>query len=71
MLHVELKDLSSEIRTLKEQGETCIITDEKTPVAEILPLKSKKQGWKRKIEKVILPDVVSAQAYIEEEREKD
>ncbi len=74
MVHVKVKEVHEKIDTMiamVENGETFIITKEGKPIAELLPLrdiKDKKPGWKRSIEKVTLPEGVSAQSYIEEER---
>lgn len=38
-------------------------------IAVLYPLLSKKQGWKRNINKIQLKPGISAQSYLEEERE--
>jgi antitoxin (DNA-binding transcriptional repressor) of toxin-antitoxin stability system len=64
----EINDVKSLIKKI-ERGETCVITKDGYPFAELIPLKKKKQGWKRKIKKIKLPDGVSLQKIVEEERE--
>ncbi len=51
-----------------EKGNKCLIIKEGKPIAEILPFKKKKEGWKRKIKKVSLPAKGLVDKYIEEER---
>jgi prevent-host-death family protein len=71
MVHVKIDDLHEKIDTMismVEKGETFIITKKGKPIAEILPLKDKDRKWKRKIEKITLPEGISTQSYIEEER---
>ena len=71
MVQVKVTELSQKIDKLIDQienGESCIIIKEGKPIAEILPVKNHTQGWKRKFNKVKLPPGISAQAYIEEER---
>jgi antitoxin (DNA-binding transcriptional repressor) of toxin-antitoxin stability system len=55
--------------SMVEKGEVFIITRKGKPIAEILPLRDKSRNWKRKIEKITLPEGVSTQTYIEEERD--
>ena len=47
---------------------TIFITKDGKSIAEILPVKNHTQGWKRKSNKVKLPPGITAQAYVEEER---
>lgn len=71
MVQVKVTELSQKIDKLIaqiENGESCLIIKEGKPIAEILPVKNHKQGWKRQFSKVKLPSGISAQAYIEEER---
>lgn len=71
MVRVKISEVSEKIDTMismVERGEIFIITKEGKPIAEILPLKDKAQNWKRKIKKITLPEGVSTQTYIEEER---
>ena len=72
MITVAVTDLKSVDDLLEkiEHGEICLITKEGNPIAEVLPLRSQeKPGWKRKIKRVKLPEGVSLQKIIEEERE--
>ena len=71
MVLVKIDEVSEKIDTMismVEKGEIFIITREGKPIAEILPLKAKDRNWKRKIKKVTLPEGISTQTYIEEER---
>jgi antitoxin (DNA-binding transcriptional repressor) of toxin-antitoxin stability system len=71
MVLVKIDEVSEKIDTMismVEKGEIFIITREGKPIAEILPLKDKTQNWKRKIKKIKLPEGISTQTYIEEER---
>jgi antitoxin (DNA-binding transcriptional repressor) of toxin-antitoxin stability system len=71
MVHVKIDEVSEKIDTMismVEKGEIFIITRAGKPIAEILPLKDKAQNWKRKIKKIKLPEGISTQTYIEEER---
>lgn len=71
MVHVRMNEISQKIEEVihqVEQGENCLIFKEGTPIAEIHPIKTKGQGWKRKVEKIKLPEGVTAQYYIELER---
>jgi antitoxin (DNA-binding transcriptional repressor) of toxin-antitoxin stability system len=71
MVLVKIDEVPEKINTMismVEKGEVFIITKEGKPIAEILPLKDKSRNWKRKIEKITLPEGVSTQTYIEEER---
>ena len=71
MVHVKINEIPEKIDTMismVEKGEVFIITKEGKPIAEILPLKNKSRNWKRKIEKITLPEGISTQTYIEEER---
>jgi antitoxin (DNA-binding transcriptional repressor) of toxin-antitoxin stability system len=71
MIQVKVTELSQKIDKLIaqiENGESCLITKDGKPIAEILPVKNHTQGWKRQFSKVKLPSGISAQAYIEEER---
>lgn len=54
--------------SMVEKGEVFIITKKGKPIAEILPLTDKSRNWKRNIEKITLPEGISTQTYIEEER---
>ena len=71
MVLVKIDEIPEKIGTMismVEKGEIFIITREGKPIAEILPLQDKPRNWKRKIEKITLPEGVSTQTYIEEER---
>lgn len=71
MVYVKIKDVHEKIDAMiamVENGEAFVITKEGKPIAELLPLREEKPGWKRRIEKVKLPEGVSAQSFIEEER---
>jgi antitoxin (DNA-binding transcriptional repressor) of toxin-antitoxin stability system len=71
MVLVKIDEVPGKINTMismVEKGEVFIITKEGKPIAEILPLKDKTRDWKRKIKKITLPEGVSTQTYIEEER---
>jgi len=68
---VKVTELSQKIDKLINQienGESFLIIKEDKPIAEILPIKNHTQSWKREFKKVKLPPGISAQAYIEEER---
>ena len=68
---VKVTELSQKIDKLINQienGESFLIIKEGKPIAEILPIKNHTQRWKREFKKVKLPPGISAQAYIEEER---
>jgi len=71
MVKIKVTELSQKIDTLINQienGEPCLIIKEGKPIAEILPIKNHMQGWKREFKKVKLPPGISAQMYVEEER---
>lgn len=71
MVQVKVTELSQKIDKLIsqiEKGESCLIIKEGKPIAEILPIKNHTQGWKREFNKIKLPSGISAQAFIEEER---
>ena len=71
MIFIPVTELKSIDDLLKkaDEGEVCVITKEGEPIIELFPLKSKKvPRWKRKIKRVKLPDGVSLQKIIEEER---
>ena len=71
MVLVKVNELTEKIDTMiymVEKGEIYIITKEGEPIAELLPLRDQRKHWKRKIKKITLPDGVSTQTYIEEER---
>ena len=68
---VKINEFAEKVDTMKsmiEKGKTFVITKEGEPIAEVLPLRARKLNWKRKIEKVTLPVGVSAQSFVEEER---
>jgi len=61
-MQIMVNELSQKIDSLIveiEKGESCIILKEGTPIAQILPLNKNEKGWKRKIEKIKLPDGLS------------
>ena len=71
MVQVKVTELSQKIDKLIaqiENGESCLITKDGKPIAEVLPIKNHTQGWKRQFSKVKLPSGITAQAYIEKER---
>jgi antitoxin (DNA-binding transcriptional repressor) of toxin-antitoxin stability system len=71
MVQVKVNELPQKIDKLIvqiEKGESCLIIKDGKPIAEIVPIKNHTQGWKRKFNKVTLPSGISAQAYVEEER---
>jgi len=72
MVQVKSTELPKKITKLMdkvESGESVQIMKSGRPIAVLYPLVSKGQGWKREVKKVKLPDTVSAQSYIEEERD--
>jgi len=74
MQQISTQELSGQINNLIgkiESGESFIITKEGSPVAEIVSLHSKKASWKRPIKRIIMPEGVSGQRCIEEEREQE
>lgn len=73
MQRITTQELSGQINSLIGKivnGESFIITNEGNPVAEIVSLRAKKASWKRPIEKVVMPEGVTGQGFIEEERER-
>ena len=73
MQQISIQELSGQINSFIgkiENGESFIVTKEGNPVAEIVSLRSKKASWKRPIQKVIMPEGVTGQRFIEEEREE-
>jgi len=64
----ELKQKLNIILSHIEKGEKCIVIREGKPIAEIAPVKTSLPSWKRHIEKVVLPNGVSIQDYVEAER---
>ena len=64
----ELKNLDSLIKKV-EDGEMCIITKEGKPFAELLPLVYKKNGLKRKFNKVKLTEGKTTTEILREERD--
>lgn len=71
MMQVTMNEISgkmAEVISQVEKGESCVIVKEGKPIAEILPLKSKSQGWKRTLKKIKPAGGITAQAYIENER---
>ena len=71
MEQVKVTELSKKINaviTKVEKGGTCLIFKKGKPIAEIVPLKSQTKGWKKTISKAKLPSGISAETYIEEER---
>jgi antitoxin (DNA-binding transcriptional repressor) of toxin-antitoxin stability system len=68
---VKINEFTEKIDTMMsmvEKGKTFVVTREGKPIAEVLSLRGKKQNWKRKLDKITLAEGVSAQSYIEEER---
>jgi prevent-host-death family protein len=71
MVQVKVNEISQKIEdvmTRVEKGENCLILKKGKPIAEILPIKTKSQGWKREINKIKLPKGGSGQSSIEHER---
>ena len=64
----ELKQKLNIILSHTEKGERCIVIREGKPIAEIAPVESSWPSWKRPIKKIILPNVVNIQEYVEAER---
>lgn len=72
MLQVNESELPGKIRDLMdkvEKGENVKIMKSGNAIAVLYPLLSKKQGWKRNINKIQLKPGISAQSYLEVERE--
>lgn len=72
MIQIPIEELSLKLDSFLsqiEEGESCLILKSGNPVAEITPVRKSSQGWKRKIEKIVLPKGISAQSYIEQERQ--
>jgi antitoxin (DNA-binding transcriptional repressor) of toxin-antitoxin stability system len=72
MLQVSIEELPQKLESLLheiEKGESCLLVKAGNPVAEIKPVQKASQGWKRKIDKIELPKGLSAQSYIEQERQ--
>jgi len=72
MVQVKSNELPGKITKLMdkvESGESVQIMKSGRPIAVLYPLVSRGQGWKRDIKKIKLSEKVSAQAYIEEERD--
>lgn len=72
MVQVKSTELPKKITKLMdkvESGESVQIMKSGRPIAVLYPLVSKRQGWKRDIKKIKLPDTVYVQSYIEEERD--
>ncbi len=71
MKQISIEDLPKELESILDQienGESYLILKSGNPVAEITPVRKNSKGWKRKIDKVLLPKGISAQSYIEQER---
>lgn len=64
----ELKQKLNIILSHIEKGERCIVIREGKPIAEIAPVESSSPSWKRPIEKIVLPNGVNIQDYVEAER---
>jgi prevent-host-death family protein len=72
MVQVNSTELPKKITKLMDKvegGESVQIMKAGRPIAVLYPLISKGQGWKREVKKIKLPDKISAQSYIEEERD--
>ncbi len=73
MIQIPIEELSQKLNSLlnqiEEEGESYLILKSGNPIAEITPVRKNSQGWKRKIDKVVLPKGISAQSYIEQERQ--
>ena len=71
MINITVEELPQKLESLINQienGESFLIVKKGHPNAEILPIKESTQGWKRTVNKIRLPDGISAQSYIENER---
>jgi len=64
----ELKQKLNLILSHIEKGKKFIVLKEGKPIAEIAPIENRSPSWKRRIEKITLPNGVSAQEYVEAER---
>ncbi len=64
----ELKQKLNIILAHIEKGEKCIVIKEGKPIAEIAPLENSSPSWKRRVEKITLPNGLSVQDYVEAER---
>jgi len=64
----ELKQKLNMILSHIEKGEKCVVIKEGKPIAEIAPVENYTPSWKRRVEKITLPNGVSVQNYVEAER---
>ncbi len=64
----ELKQKLNMVLSHIEKGEKFLVMKEGKPIAEIAPVKRSSPSWKRRIEKITLPNGVSVQDYVEAER---
>lgn len=71
MIVIPVTELTTVDDLLKkvEEGDVCIITKEGDPIAEILSMKQKKEGWKRKVKRVKLTKGISTTELIRQERD--
>ena len=71
MIFIPIADLKSIDDLLEkiEESDVCIITKEGNPVAEILAVKQKKEGWKRKVNRVKVTEGISTTEIIRHERD--
>lgn len=65
---IDLTQPISNVVTNIEKGNKYLIIKEGKPIAEILPFKKNKEGWKRKIKKISLSEKGIIDKFIEEER---
>ena len=71
MIVIPVNELTTVDDLLKkvEEGDVCIITKEGNPIAEVLSMKQKTEGWKRKVKKVKLTEGISTTELIRQERD--
>ena len=71
MIEISANELNQKIVMILsriEKGERYIVIREGKPIAEITPVKSSIPSWKRRVEKITIPNGVSVQDYVEAER---
>lgn len=71
MIEISADELNQKIVMILsriEKGERYIVIREGKPIAEITPVKNSSPSWKRRVEKITIPNGVSIQDYVEAER---
>ena len=71
MIEISANELNQKIVMILsriEKGERYIVIREGKPIAEITPVKNSIPSWKRRVEKITIPNGVSVQDYVEAER---